>query len=429
MSLSSTTAAQATALVEPGHRVFVQGAAATPNVLLRALEGHAERFRSAGRPVELVHLHTEGPAHYADERFRGAFSVVNLFVGGNVRAHLSDRVDFLPCMLSEMPGLLREGPLRPEVALVHVSPPDSRGLCTLGTGVDATRAAVDTARLVIAQVNPRMPRTHGDTLVPTARFAAMVHVDEPLPEGEPHALGPEAERIGAHVAGHIPDGATLQLGIGAIPDAVLHALRDHRHLGLHTEMFSDGVLELFTRGVVDNSRKRIHAGRSVATFLSGSARLLEFVHDNPEVLLLDAAYVNSPQVISRNPNVRAINSLVEIDLSGQVCADSVGTRIVSGVGGQLDFVHGAALSAGGASIFAFTARTPRGTSRIVPQLHAGAGVVTPRALVDLVATEYGVASLRGRTLAQRARALIELAAPEDREALECAARATRLLAG
>jgi 4-hydroxybutyrate CoA-transferase len=419
----STTAAEAVALVRSGHRVFVHGGAATPLRLVDALIADAGRLRD----VELVHLHTSGDAAYADARYAGTFSVAALFVGENLRGRLDPpRVDHVPCFLSEAPALFRSGRRSVDVALVQVSPPDAHGWCTLGTSVDVARAAVDTAKIVVAEVNRRMPRVHGDGLVHVDRIARMVEVDAPLPESAPRPVGDVERAIGAHVAIVVEDGATLQAGIGAVPDACLAALANHRHLGLHTEMFSDGALDLIERGVVDNARKAIHPGKTVASFVVGTRRVYDYVDDNPAAVLLDAAYVNAPHVIARNPKVAAINSCVEIDLSGQVCADSIGPQVISGVGGQMDFLRGAALSEGGKPIVALPSRTKRRLPRIVPALARGAGVVTTRSHVHFVATEHGIVDLCGRTIDERARALIGIAHPDDREAL---ARAWRDLRG
>ncbi|HTL12822.1 MAG TPA: acetyl-CoA hydrolase/transferase C-terminal domain-containing protein [Bdellovibrionota bacterium] len=405
--------------VESGQRVFIHGAAATPRRLIDALVAQAPRLKD----VELVHLHTIGPATWADPALSKSFKVSAFFIGANMRAQFSPgRVDYLPCFLSEIPQILRSGRLPLDVALIHVSPPDAHGYCTLGTSVDVARAAVDVAKVVIAQINPRMPRTHGDGFIHISKIDHAVEVDDPLPEETPAAPDEIEKKIAHHASGLIEDGSTLQMGIGSIPDAVLGSLRDRKHLGIHTEMWSDGALELIRCGAVDNSKKAVHAGCTVSGFVMGSRAVYDFVHDNPAVIQLDIGYVNNPVNIARNPKVVAINSAVEIDLTGQVCADSVGKRIISGAGGQMDFIRGASLSPGGKPIIALTSRTGRGESRIVPALRAGAGVVTTRAHVHYVITEYGVADLYGKTLDQRARALISIAHPEDREALSRAWR-------
>ncbi len=416
------TAADAVAAIQSGQRVFVHGAAATPLALLRALAESAGRLRD----VELIHLHTAGDARWADPDLAASFRVANLFVGPSMRRKLDgDRVDYLPCFLSEIPNLFRSGRRPVDVALLHVSPPDRHGYCTLGTSVDVARAAADTARVIIAQVNPQMPRVHGDALLHIDCIHHWVEVDEPLPESPPDVLGDDERAIGRHAAGMIEDGSTLQVGIGAIPDAVLAALTGHKHLGMHTEMFSDGALELIRRGVITNDKKTIHPRKTISAFVTGTRAVYDFLDDNPSVALLDIAYVNNAAVIARNPRVVAINSAVEVDLTGQVCADSVGHRVISGVGGQMDFIRGASLSPGGKPIIAITSRTAKGVPRIVPTLRAGAGVVTTRAHVHYVITEYGVADLYGKTLNERAKALIGIAHPDDREALERAWREAR----
>lgn len=412
-------AADAVGLVRSGHRVFVHAGAATPRVLLRALAARAGELRS----VELVHLHTEGDHPCVQPGTTDSFHVNALFVGANVRDAVErGDADYVPAFLSEMPALFRQKVLPLDVALVHVSPPDKHGYCSLGVSVDIARAAIDSADVVIAQVNPRMPRTHGDGLVHHSRFAAAVAADEPIPEHVPGELGDVERAIGRHCAALIDDGATMQMGIGSIPDAVLASLLGHKDLGVHTEMFSDGVLELVKRGVITGRQKKIHPGKLVAGFAMGTRKLYDFLDDNPQVAMLDISYVNDPSVIRRNPKVVAINSAVEIDLTGQVCADSIGTKMWSGVGGQMDFFRGASLSPGGKPVVALPSQTGKGISRIVPLLKPGAGVVTTRAHVHWVVTEFGAVDLRGKNLRQRAKALISIAHPDHREALERAAR-------
>lgn len=409
-----TTALEALNLIQSGHRVFVHGAAATPNFLLNALIEHAPRLTD----VELIHLHTEGPAHYASETFRGHFNVVNLFVGENMRNKIDfGRIDYLPSFLSDMPALFQNGHRPIDVALLHVSTPDERGYCSLGVSVDVARAAAQNAKIVIAQMNPRMPYVHGNGFIHIDRFNAIVDVNAELPEPKYHELSDIEIAIGRHVAGLVEDGSCLQVGIGSIPNAVLRALRGHRHLGLHSEMWSDGVLDLIEAGALDNSKKTFHPGKCVSGFIMGSRRVYDFIDNNESVLQLGSEVVNDPQVISRNSKVAAINSAVEVDLSGQICADSIGSRIISGAGGQIDFLRGAHLSDGGKPIIALPSRTKRGESRIVVDLKRGAGVVTTRGHAHFVATEYGVADLAGKTLGERAKALIGIAHPEDRDGL------------
>lgn len=412
------SAEEAVRVVRSGDRVFVHGVAATPHALLDALVARAPELAD----VEMTHLHTEGAAPYAAPEMAAHFRTNALFVGANVRHAIAEgRGDYLPVFLSEVPRLFRRGILPLDVALVQVSPPDRHGYCSLGVSVDVARAAVQSARYVVAQVNPQMPRTHGDGLIHVDQLDAMVRVDVPLPEVHAATPTPDEAAIGRHVAGLVEDGATLQMGIGAIPNAVLAALDGHRRLGIHTEMFSDGLIPLVEAGVVTNEAKRVHPGKIVSGFVMGTRRLYDFIDDNPAVAMLDIAYVNDTAVIRRNPRVTAINSAIEVDLTGQVCADSIGTFQVSGVGGQMDFIRGASLSEGGKPILALPSATSRGASRIVPFLNEGAGVVTTRAHVHYVVTEYGVADLYGRNLRQRALALIDIAHPDHRAALHAAA--------
>ncbi len=397
--------------IERPSRIFVHGASATPPSLVEALTQDKSRLSGS----ELMHLHVVGPASYADCQ---EFRVTNLFVGENLRGRVNcGRVDYLPCFLSEVPQLFHQGIRAPDVALLQVSPPAASGYCSLGTSVDVARAAVSSAKLVLAQVNPAMPRTHGDAFIPFSRIHAYWEQEMELPEPEPRSPTPEEEAIGGHVASLVEDGSTIQVGIGNIPNAVLARLKNHKRLGLHTETFSDGVLPLLESGVMDHSQKAVHRGKAVTSFIAGSKKLYSFVNDNPSVIFLESDYVNDTRVIARNPKVVAINSAVEIDLTGQVVADSVGTRIISGVGGQMDFVRGASLSPGGKAVIAFTSRTKRGRSRIVSLLQSGAGVVTTRAHVHYVVTEFGAVNLFGKTLSERAKALISIAHPDHREKL------------
>ncbi len=434
------TAVQA---AESGDRVFVQGACATPTALIEALVGRGEELHD----VEITHLHTYGPTPYTDERWRGHFSLRALFVGENVReAANAGRASYAPVFLSDVPALFAPGePLAIDVALIQVSPPDSHGFCSLGPSVDVTRAAVDHARTVIALVNPNVPRTHGDSFVPVSQLDYAVHWAGPLYEVDHREVSETQAQIGRHVAQLIEDGATLQLGIGAIPDAVLQALTDRRDLGVHTEMFSDGIIDLVERGVMTGARKALDQGKLVASFVVGSRRLLDFIDDNPMVEMRPMNYTNNTLIIRQFEHMVAVNSAIQVDLTGQVCAESMGTYLYSGVGGQMDFMRGAALSKRGRPIIALPAtaraqhngepgspsRMPEAVdgliSRIVPVLSPGAAVTTSRAHVHYVVTEYGIAELHGRDLAERARSLIAIAAPQFREALERSARELYLL--
>jgi acyl-CoA hydrolase len=409
------SAEEAISVIESGNRLYLHSVAAAPQTLIGEMMRQAPRLRN----VEIVHLHTEGPAPYAEPEYAENFRVNCLFIGGNMRKAIREgRADFTPVFLSEIPNLFRQGILPIDVALINVSPPDRHGFCSLGVTVEAAHEALHSARIVIAQINPRMPRTHGDALVHRDKITYMVEVDEPIFEVQPPELGEVERQIGRHVASLVPDGATLQMGIGAIPDAVLHQLGGHKDLGIHTEMFSDGLLPLVESGVVTGAHKAIHPGKIVATFVMGTKKLYDFIDDNPMVAMLDLAYVNNPATIQRNPKVTAINSAIEVDLTGQVCADSIGPIPYSGVGGQVDFMRGAARSPGGLPIIALPSRTSSGIARITSLLKSGAGVVSTRAHVHAIVTEYGIAHLHGRTIRERAQALIGIAHPDDRERLE-----------
>jgi 4-hydroxybutyrate CoA-transferase len=413
------SAEEAVSVVKSGDRVFIHSVAAAPQRLVDALTARAGELRV----VEIVSLHTEGRAGYAAPEHAKSFRVNALFVGANVRKAVDEgRADYMPVFLSDIPKLFRTGVLPLDVALVHVSPPDLHGFCSLGVSVDVTRAAVQTARTVIAQVNPRMPRTHGDGLIHVDAIDYLVEVDEPIHELPEHALTDTERAIGRHCAELVEDGSTLQLGIGAIPQATFASLGDHQRLGIHTEMLSDGVVDLVEKGVITGEAKRIHPGKIVAGFALGTRRLYDFLNDNPLVAMLDVAYVNDTAEIRKNPKVTAINSAIEVDLTGQVCADSIGDRRYSGVGGQMDFIRGAALSEGGKPIIALPSVTSGGESRIVSYLKPGAGVVSTRAHVHYVVTEHGIADLFGKNLRQRAAALIAIAHPTHRDALAAEAR-------
>lgn len=410
-----TTAEEAVKVIKSNDSVFIQSVAAAPQQLIRAMTARANELRG----VNIYHLHTEGEAPYASPEYAKSFHTNSLFIGANIRKAVeTGEADYIPNFLSEVPILFRKKILPLNVALVQVSQPDIHGFCSLGVSVDTTRAAVEMADYVIAQINPYMPRTHGDGLLHVSKIDAAVEVNDPIPEIKPHQLTEEELSIGRNVASMIEDGATLQMGIGAIPDAVLTALKGHKNLGVHTEMFSDGLITLIELGAVNGVMKRTHPGKVVSSFVMGTKRLYDFIDDNPFIVLLDIAYVNDTAVIRRNPKVTAINSAIEVDLTGQVCADSIGTRMYSGVGGQIDFIRGASLSEGGKPIIALPAITSKGESRIVSFLKQGAGVVTTRANVHYIVTEYGIADLYGKTMRQRAKAMIAIAHPDHREQLE-----------
>lgn len=419
MSTYSTTyktAEEALAIIRSGDRVFIQGSAATPQYLIRKLAERSDELRN----VELVSITTYGEIPLTEERYKDSFFINSLFVSANVRdAVNSGRGDYVPIFLSEIPQLFRSGILPLDVAIVHVSPPDKHGYCSLGVSVDVTREAVLSAKHVIAQVNPKMPRTHGDGLIHVRRFDVLVEVDEALPEVDYSERITEKEQtIARYIAEMVEDGATLQMGIGAIPDAVLGSLTNHKELGIHTEMFSNGVRPLVEKGVITNEHKYRHPGRIATGFIVGNRQLYDFVDDNPLILMQRTDYVNDTAIIRSNPKVTAINSAIEIDLTGQVVADTIGTYQYSGIGGQMDFMRGAALSPGGKPIIALPSTTHKGISRITPFINQGASVTTTRAHVHYVVTEYGVAYLYGKNLRQRAKALINIAHPGHRDRLE-----------
>ena len=416
MDIQYVSAAQAVEAVKSGDKVFIHGSAATPLSLVNALLQRAGSIRG----VELMAISTMGEINWNSALVRDCFYLNSLFVSANVREWVnSEAGDYIPVFLSEIPRLFNQGILPVDLAILQVSAPDRHGYCTLGTSVDAALSAARVAKKLIAQVNPLMPRTHGDGQIHISRFEALVYEESSLPEVD-YSLksDPATAKIGALVAGLIEDRATLQMGIGGIPDAVLRSLDGHKGLGVHTEMFSDGVIPLVEKGVITNEYKKIRRGQTVTSFAVGTRKVYDFVNDNPAVAFLDVSFVNDTAIIRQNPKVVAINSAIEIDITGQVCADSLGTYQFSGVGGQMDFMRGASLSEGGKPVIALPSMTAKGISRIVPVLKAGAGVVTTRAHVHYVVTEYGVVNLYGKNLEQRAKMLISIAHPVHRESLE-----------
>lgn len=402
--------------IQSHQRVFVQGCAATPLFLLNALANHADRLKE----VEVVSISMLGDLAIADPIYSKSFYFNSLFVSDNIRKAVNEgRGNYIPVFLSEISLLFQRGILPIDVALIHISPPDIHGFCSLGVSVDIALSAVRAAKCVIAQVNPYMPRTHGDGLIHLSEMDALVEVEEALPEMDYRTHITDVEvAIGKYCASLIEDGATLQAGIGTIPDAVIQQLIHHKHLGVHTEMFSDGIIELIEKGVITNQFKKKHSGKVATTFCMGTRRLYDYIDDNPLFTFLESQYVNDAYVIAENPKVVAINSAIEIDLTGQICADSIGTYQYSGVGGQLDFIKGAALSEGGKPIIAMSSTTRSGASKIVPILKQGSGVVTTRAHAHYVVTEFGIAYLYGKNLRQRAKELIKIAHPDYQEWLD-----------
>lgn len=419
MALQFVSAEEALGVVKSGQRIFIHSVFAAPSVLVQALANRSNELKD----IEIVHIHTEGEAPYAVSGMEDSFRTNALFVGANMRKAVQEgRADYLPVFLSECPSLFRKGILPIDIALISVSPPDLHGYCSLGVSVDTSKAAADSAKIVIAQVNRFLPRTHGDGMIHVSKIHSFVEGHIPLLEAGNFEISPVEQKIGEHIASLVEDGATLQMGIGAIPNAVLSCLGNHKDLGIHTEMFSDGVIPLVEKGVVNGSKKRTHTGKIVTGFVMGTRKLYDFVHDNPETIFLDIGYINDTANIRRNPKVTAINSAIEVDLTGQICADSIGTRQYSGVGGQMDFIRGASLSEGGKPIIALPSTTSKGESRIASILKPGASVTTTRAHVHYVVTEYGAVDLYGKNLRQRAKALIELAHPSHRDSLSKSAK-------
>ncbi|HYK00304.1 MAG TPA: acetyl-CoA hydrolase/transferase C-terminal domain-containing protein [Thermoanaerobaculia bacterium] len=416
--------ADAVRAISSGTKVFIHGAAATPTPLIDALA-----LRQDLEDVTTYHLHLEGRVAIAEPGLEGCFRPTSLFTGASLRQAVNEgRADFVPVFLSDVPLLFSSRRIPLDAALLQLSPPDKHGYCTLGTSADAAVAATRTAKVLIAEINEQMPRTHGNTLVPLSALTAYVHTNRPLPSHAPSVASEAEGAIGDHIAPLVPDGATLQLGIGAIPDAVLSRLFDKHDLGVHTEMFSDRLIDLVDAGVITNRRKKVHPGRITTSFAIGSQRLYDFVDDNPLVEFYAADHTNDTAVIRRNDKVVAVNSAIEVDLTGQVVADSIGFRLYSGIGGQMDFIRGAALSHGGVPIIALPSTAAGGTvSRITASLREGAGVVTTRGHVHWIVTEYGAVDLWGKSLRERADALISIAHPDFREELRGRAVERRLV--
>ncbi len=409
------TADEAVKVVKSGDRVYLQAAAAASTILANALTERASELRN----VEVCHLHIEGEARYANPVLSESFHVNSFFIGANVRHTLKAGNGFYtPVFLSELPHLFRKNVLPIDVAFIYVSPPDKHGYCSLGVSVEATVAAIENAKIVVAQVNPQMPRTFGDGILHVSEIDYLVEVDVPIYSHEVVPFSAEEEKIGGYIASLIEDKSTLQMGIGSIPNAALSKLKYHKDLGLHTEMFSDGVIDLIENDVINCNYKGTLRGRVLATFIVGSKRLYDYVNDNPFIELKESSMVNDTARIRKNPKMIAINSAIEVDVTGQVCADSIGPHMYSGVGGQMDFIRGASLSPGGKAIIALPSLTKRGESRIVPFLKQGAGVVTTRSHTQYIITENGIADLYGKTLKQRTEALVRIAHPNHQESIE-----------
>lgn len=415
-----TTPEEAVKVIKSGDHVHLSSVASAPQCLINAMckRGEAGELKD----VHVHHLHTEGPAPYADPKFEGVFQLDSFFVGANVRkVTQSGYADYIPIFLSETQKLYRCGAVPCNVAMIQVCPPDKHGYVSLGTSVDATLAAVECADYVIAVVNKYVPRAFGQAMIPLSKIDLFVQDDTPLIEAKFSEPDEVETAIGRNCAALIEDGATLQMGIGAIPNAVLSQLGGHKNLGIHTEMFADGVLPLVESGVINGRNKAIDKGKMVSTFLMGSQKVYDFIDNNPGVAMMDVGYTNDPFVIAKNPKVTAINSALQVDLTGQICADSLGTKFYSGVGGQIDFIYGASRSEGGKAILAMPSVTNKGISKIAPELTLGAGVVTTRSHVHWFVTEYGAVNLYGKSLQERARLIISVAHPDHREALDRAA--------
>ncbi len=409
------TALEAVQCIESHQTVFIQGAAMTPLQLVAAMTARANELQD----VEVLHIHTEGKTDYAKAAYQNSFTTNAFFIGANLRPYLTEgNADYIPVFLSEIPLLFRRKIKPIDVALIQVSPPDKHGFCSLGTSVDITLAALQSATYVIAQINPQVPRCLGAGIIHKNTIHVAIEVNEPIYCSKTRVLTTEEKQIGHYVASLVEDGATLQMGIGSIPDAVLAELGTHKNLGIHTEMFSDGLVDLYATGAITNHLKKVVPNKIVSCFVVGSQKVYDFVDDNPIIHLQEASFTNDTALIRKNPKVTAINSAIEIDLTGQVCADTIGTRQFSGVGGQMDFIRGAALAENGKPIIALPSITSKGASKIVPLLQAGAAVTTTRAHVHYIITEFGIAYLYGKSLKQRAKALLDIAHPMHKEELE-----------
>ncbi len=419
-NINFVTAEQAVKVIKNGDHIHLSSVASAPQCLINAM---CQRGRAGElKDVHIHHLHTEGPAPYSEAEFEGVFQLDSFFVGSNVRKTTqAGYADYIPIFLSETQKLYRAGVLPCDVAMIQVSEPDAHGYVSLGTSVDATLAAVEKAKTVIAVVNKHVPRAFGDAMIPASLIDIFVQDDQPLEEAhftEPNEI---ETAIGKNCAALIEDGACLQMGIGAIPNAVLAQLGGHKHLGIHTEMFADGVLPLVESGVIDGQNKVLDKGKMVSTFLMGSQKVYDFIDNNPMVLMMDVGYTNDPFIIAQQPKMTAINSALQIDLTGQICADSLGTKFYSGVGGQIDFIYGASRAEGGKAIIAMPSVTNKGISKIAPTLTNGAGVVTTRNHIHWFVTEYGAVNLYGKSMQERARLLISVAHPDHQEELDRAA--------
>lgn len=414
------TPAQAVQLVKSGDTIVVQGSTSIPMVLLRALTARAAELRDV-KIISGFGVHPED-APYAKRELIDSFRALNIFVPNNLRRAMKEGVaDTIPCFLGEVPSLFRSGLVPVDVAFLNVSEPDEEGYCSFGISADIAFSGAECAKTIIAQVNKYMPRTFGDPVIHVSKITALCRGDEPLVEVPTPVPSEVDTKIGNFIANEIPDGATLQIGVGGIPNAVINALSNHQHLGLHTEAITDGVLPLIEKGIIDNSQKKILPGKSVGSLILGSKHLYDYIDGNRDFVIRDVAWTNDPQIIRQNPRAMAINSAIEVDLTGQICADSIGETIISGVGGQHDFMYGAALSEGGKCFIALPSMTNKGQSKIVAHLAPGAGVVTTRFQAQYIVTEHGIAFLRNLPLADRAKALIRIADPSVREDLERAA--------